>query len=136
MPITTMYKHRASLALFCAWLRASYKPMLLLSCMQIYRRLRIYRSLFGWIEISDQATHTAVEVGVQAWKLLGNIHMCPSQCPICAQHVYKLGHSLYTGATAWPLLVHWRCIQAWALLGHICTFPSSFQAWALQLLQQ
>ena len=22
------------------------------------------------------------------------------------QHVYKLGHTLYTGGTAWPLLVH------------------------------
>ena len=42
----------------------------------------------------------------QAWKLLGNVHMCPSQCPICACPVYKLGHSLYTGATAWTLLVH------------------------------
>ena len=50
----------------------------------------------------------------QAWKLLGNVHLCPSQCPICAQHLYKLGHSLYTGATAWSLLVHWRCIHAWA----------------------
>ena len=46
----------------------------------------------------------------QAWKLLGNVHMCPSQCLYCAQHVYELGHSLYTGATAWPLLVHWRCM--------------------------
>ena len=42
----------------------------------------------------------------QAGKLLGNVHMCPSQCPICACPVYKLGHSLYTGATAWTLLVH------------------------------
>ena len=40
--------------------------------------------------------------------------MCPSQCPICAQQVYKLGHSLYTEATAWPPLVHWSCIHAWA----------------------
>ena len=42
----------------------------------------------------------------QAGKLLGNVHMCPSQCPSCACPVYKLGHTLYTGATAWTLLVH------------------------------
>ena len=42
----------------------------------------------------------------QAGKLLGNVHMCPSQCPICACPVYKLGHPLYTGTTAWTLLVH------------------------------
>ena len=60
-------------------------------------------------------TATAVDVGVPK---LGNcleMYTCTSQCPICAQHVYKLGNSLYTGATAWPLLVHWRCIHAWAL---------------------
>ena len=49
--------------------------------------------------------------------------MCPSQCPICAQHVYKLGHDLYTRATAWPLLVHWSyCLDTPCtlelLLGH------------------
>ena len=42
----------------------------------------------------------------QAGKLLGNVHMCLSECPICACPVYKLGHSLYTGATAWTRLVH------------------------------
>ena len=58
---------------------------------------------------------TAVDVGVPK---LGNcleMYTCPSQCPICAQHVYKLGHSLYTEATAWPALVHRSCIHAWAL---------------------
>ena len=54
--------------------------------------------------------------------------MCPSQCPICAQHVYKLGHSLHTEATAWPPLVHWRCIhacaQAWAHVYISKQFPS------------
>ena len=54
--------------------------------------------------------------------------MCPSQCPICAQHVYKLGHSLYTEATAWPPLVHWSCIhacaQAWAHVYISKQFPS------------
>ena len=62
--------------------------------------------------------------------------MCPSQCPTCAQHMYKLGrflctgillgHSLYTGGLY--MLGHW--------LRHMCTFPSSFQAGALHLLQQ
>ena len=84
--------------------------------------------------------HTAIKVGVpnletdlftnanklcpscdtqkaQAGKLLGNVHMCPSQCPICACPVYKLGHSLYTGATAWTLLVHYTG-TAWTLLVH------------------
>ena len=37
-----------------------------------------------------------------------------------------LGHPLYTGAVY--MLAH--------RLGHMCTFPSSFQAWALQLSQQ
>ena len=54
--------------------------------------------------------------------------MCPSQCLICAQHVYKLGHSLYTEATAWPPLVHWSCIhacaQAWAHVYISKQFPS------------
>ena len=66
----------------------------------------------------NSGTSTAVEVGVPK---LGNcleIYTCPSQCLICAQHVYQLGHSLYTEATAWPPLVHWSCIhacaQAWA----------------------
>ena len=64
----------------------------------------------------------------QAWKLLGNVHMCPSQCQICAQHVYKLGHSLYTRtiyclATSCTLEVYTcldTCVhfQAVSKLGH------------------
>ena len=59
--------------------------------------------------------------------------MCPSQCPIYAQHVYKLGHTLYTRATAWPLLVlghslyttlvllgHCLCMSCTASLGTVC----------------
>ena len=53
----------------------------------------------------------------QAGKLLGNVHMCPSQCPICAQHVYKLGYSLHTRATAWALLAHYTG-TAWIRLVH------------------
>ena len=72
--------------------------------------------------------------------ILGNcleMNTCPSQCPICAQHVYKLGHSLYTGATAQLPLVHWSCIHAYALTWARVHFQAcSFQAWALQLLQQ
>ena len=45
------------------------------------------------------------------------MYMCPSQCPICACPVYKLGHSLYTGATAWAFLVHYTG-AAWILLAH------------------
>ena len=76
----------------------------------------------------QKASSTAVEVGVPK---LGNcleMYTCPSPCPICAQHVYKLGHSLYTGATAWPPLVHWSCIhacaQAWAHVYISKQFPS------------
>ena len=55
----------------------------------------------------------AVKVGVSnletdwftnAWNCL---EMYTYACPICAQHVCKLGHSLYTEATAWALLVHY-----------------------------
>ena len=71
---------------------------------------------------------TAVEVGVPKLRNCLEIYTCLRQCPICTQHVYKLGHSLYTGATAWPLLTHWRCIYAWALYtGHVYIskqFPS------------
>ena len=72
--------------------------------------------------------HCCRSWSAQAWKLLGNVHMCPSQCPICAQHVYKLGHSLYTEVTAWPPPVHWSCIhacaQAWARVYISKQFPS------------
>ena len=43
-------------------------------------------------------------------------------------HVYKLGHSLYTGATAWALLVHWRCIRAWALAWAHVYISKQFQS--------
>ena len=72
--------------------------------------------------------HCCRSWSAQAWKLLGNVHMCPSQCPICAQHVYKLGHSLHTETTAWLPLVHWSCIhactQAWAHVYISKQFPS------------
>ena len=45
------------------------------------------------------------------------MYTCPSQCPICACPVYKLGHSMYTRATAWALLVHYTG-TAWILLVH------------------
>ena len=80
-------------------------------------------------QFSDIAyTHCCRSWGAQTWKLPGNVHMCPSQCPICAQHVYKLGHFLYTEATAWPPLVQWSCIhacaQAWAHVYISKQFPS------------
>ena len=80
---------------------------------------------------------TAVEVGVPK---LGNcmemytcaqasvqfLHsMCTNLDTPCTLKLL-LGHPLYTGAVY--MLAH--------RLGHMCTFPSSFQAWALQLLQQ
>ena len=64
----------------------------------------------GLIKSCMRKHHCCRSWSAQAWKLLGNVHMCPSQCPsqcpICAQNVYKLGHSLYTEATAWPPVVH------------------------------
>ena len=80
---------------------------------------------------------TAVEVGVPK---LGNcleMYTC-AQASVRFVHSMRtnldtpctlkllLGHPLYTGAVY--MLAH--------RLGHMCTFPSSFQAWALQLLQQ
>ena len=65
----------------------------------------------------------AVKVGVSnletdwftnAWNCL---EMYTYACPICAQHVCKLGHSLYTGATAWALLVHYTG-TTWVLSVH------------------
>ena len=56
------------------------------------------------------------------------------QYPIYAQHVYKLVHFLYTGATAWPLLIHWSyyfdtsCTQE-LLLGHFLYTGAT--AWTL-----
>ena len=49
----------------------------------------------------------AVTLGVPKFGNCLEMYTCPSQSPICAQHVYKFGHSLYTRATAWALLVHW-----------------------------
>ena len=69
--------------------------------------------------------HTAVKGGVPK---LGNCLKMYMWWPNCAHHVYKLKHSLYTGATAWPFLVHWSCIHAWELAwAHVYTskqFPS------------
>ena len=39
--------------------------------------------------------HCCKSWSAQAWKLLGNVHMCPSmykQCPCCAQILHWLGH--------------------------------------------
>ena len=69
---------------------------------------------------------------------LGNcleMYTCPSHCPICACPVYKLGHSLYTGATAWTILVHYRyclgtpcTLHMQVLLGH--SLYTRATAWA------
>ena len=80
---------------------------------------------------------TAEKVGVPK---LGNcleMYTCAQACvQACIQlqctrggqavaSVYKECPSLYT-----------CCAQIGHRLGHMCTFPSSFQAWELQLLQQ
>ena len=44
---------------------------------------------------------------VKTEKLLGNAHICPSQCPSWACSVYKFGYCLYTRATGWALLGHY-----------------------------
>ena len=78
--------------------------------------------------------HCCKSWSVQAWKLLGNVHVSkpvPNLCTACVH--------------AWTLLVHWSYFLAtrplytggvWALVWAIYTFPSRFQPWALQLLQQ
>ena len=88
-------------------------------------------------EIKCKAGPTAVEFGVPK---LGNCLKMYTCAQASVQFVHSmctnldtpfalkllLGHPLYTGAVY--MLAH--------RLGHMCTFPSSFQAWALQLLQQ
>ena len=59
----------------------------------------------------------------------------PVQCTKCAQAialVYKECPSSSFCIQGVPKLVHRTC-TAWELAGHMCTFPSSFPAWALQV---
>ena len=80
---------------------------------------------FSIMLLHELYIHTAVKGGVPK---LGNCLKMYMWWPNCAHHVYKLKHSLYTGATAWPFLVHWSCIHAWELAwAHVYTskqFPS------------
>lgn len=57
--ITTMYKHRVSLASLHAWLSASYKPMLLSSCMQIHRCLKICTYISIWMDWDLRSMHAS-----------------------------------------------------------------------------
>ena len=80
--------------------------------------------------------HCCKSWSAQAWKLLGKVHMCPSPCPsMYTLPVYKEWPSSAPVYKECPSLCT-CCVQIEHGLGHMCTFPSSFQAWALQLLQQ
>ena len=74
---------------------------------------------------TSTGSHLALRLGWKKKKKLKPRHahvdlVCPcSNCYSSTAYVYKLGHTLYTGATAWPLLVHYTG-TAWPLLVHAC----------------
>ena len=73
---------------------------------------------------------TAVEVGVPKLENCLEMYTCAQAS---AQFVHSVCSSLDTPCTLELLVLlghSWRYIHAWAQLGHMCTFPSSFQAWA------
>ena len=84
------------------------------------------------VNCSSTLLHCCRSWNAQAWKLLGNVHMYPSQRPICAQRVYKLEYCLYTGI----LLGYWRCIHAWAQAWAHVYISKQFPSLGTPTLQQ
>ena len=73
---------------------------------------------------------TAVEVGVPK---LGNCLEMYTCTQASAQFVHSVCTSLNTACTLEYCLAIGGVYMLGHRLGHMCTFPSSFQAWALQL---
>ena len=105
----------------------------------VIRREQVYSMWYGSYLVEKCQLHklavtvTAVKVGVpmQAWKLVGKVHMCPSQCQACIHpQCTRSGQAVAPVYKEWPSL-YTCCVQIGHWLGHMCTFATSFQAWAL-----
>ena len=72
--------------------------------------------------------HCCKSWSAQAWKLLGNVHMCPSQCPsMYTPPVYKKWPSSSSSVQGVSKLVHMLCTNwalAWAHVYISKQFPS------------
>ena len=110
----------------------------------VIRREQVYSMWYGSYLVEKCQLHklavtvTAVKVGVpmQAWKLVGNVHMCPSQCPsMYTPPVYKEWPSSSSSVQGVAKLVHMLCTN-WALAWAHVYICNQFPSLGTPLLQQ